>query len=271
MIRKPITGMNFHKAKILLDKINRLYEGMAIDKDNINPIERDLMLNYLRDLYESFYMEKSAPAPTAPKQKKTPPKPEPVKVVAPPPPPPPKPEPVPLAPKVNLKEEVEDLNREIKEIMVETPAPKPEPVKKAAPKPAPEPEQEPDKKPKKFKFEEPVMKVKSKKSNQDIDDESEALFEQKTATELSEKLSLSKITDLKKAFGLNDRMMYTNQLFGGDNQLFNETLEVLNSFNSLQQAKLYLIENVARKNGWTGKAKQKQAKEFIRTIQRKYV
>ena len=45
--------MNLQKAKILLEKINALHRSMNMDQGNIASIERDLMLSYVRQLYEA--------------------------------------------------------------------------------------------------------------------------------------------------------------------------------------------------------------------------
>jgi len=91
--------MNLAKAKILLDKINRLYTSMSLDEDNVATIEKDLMRDYVKQLYDAFLSEKTAVAvPTRPRR--TTPKPtytpapvvrKKVAVVTPPPPPPPPP------------------------------------------------------------------------------------------------------------------------------------------------------------------------------------
>ena len=51
--------MDLTKAKILLDKINRLYRSMSLDEDNVAPIERDLMRDYIKQLYATFLIEES--------------------------------------------------------------------------------------------------------------------------------------------------------------------------------------------------------------------
>lgn len=255
--------MNFHKAKILLEKINRLHASMNDDQDNISSIEKDLMLNYVREYYEVFYWDKEQTAikvESKPIKKPTPPKPEPVIYTPPPPKPkpvvetptPPKPIPVVVAPP-----KPEPILEEVTEVVEVISTPPKELPKTEAPK----------KEPAKFVF--TPSKPKEEKKD-DIDPESEELFETKKATDISEKLGLSPIMDLNKAFGLNDRMLYTNELFNGDNNVYKETMGILNSFNSLDQAKVYLIENIAGKYNWTAKGKKKQAKEFIRTISRKY-
>lgn len=279
--------MNFHKAKILLEKINRLHTGMSEDPEHISPIEKELMLNYVRDYYEIFYWDKvvSSPSPApkpTPKKNYTPPKPKkevaptpPIKeeVVAPAPKPKPKPKPKPVVVTPTPKPKPQPKPKPVvvappkpkpvmKEVVKEVP-PKPKPVEQPASK-APEPKKEPIKvvKPVQPKIIEKVI---------DVNPESEALFKIKKGKELSDRLGLAPIMDLNRAFGLNDRMLYTNELFSGDNNVYKETMAVLNSFNSMEQAKVYLIENIVSNYEWTSKGKKKQAKEFIRTISRKYL
>jgi len=50
--------MNLKQAEIVLEKITRLYESMKLDERNIDVFEQDLMLSYIRQLYESFSPEK---------------------------------------------------------------------------------------------------------------------------------------------------------------------------------------------------------------------
>jgi hypothetical protein len=46
--------MSLHKSKLILEKIATLHHSMSLDEAHIAPIERDLMLNYVRQLYEHF-------------------------------------------------------------------------------------------------------------------------------------------------------------------------------------------------------------------------
>ena len=46
--------MDLQQAKIILNKINALYKNLSIDEGNIASIEKELMLNYIRQLYEAF-------------------------------------------------------------------------------------------------------------------------------------------------------------------------------------------------------------------------
>lgn len=256
--------MDLQKSKALLDKINALHKNISGDPRNISSIERDLMRSYVQQFYECF-LDLATPAAVAPpppppavtvETKHTEPKitlrrPE----TAPPPPPPvlnPQPEPPrPEPPKVERVPEpapappppppvVEKI------VVAEPPPPPPPPV--AKPEPAP------------VAYQAPVS----------IDPDLEELFSFKTATELSEKLSQLPIGDIKKAMGLNERISTQNELFGGDNAAFEKTVEALNQLRSYDEAKNYLIRDVAVRYNWVSKAKKDKAKEFIKLVKRRY-
>ncbi len=247
--------MKLQQAKIILEKINRLYQSMTLD-ENVDVFEKELMLSYIRQLYGAFSPgdtpdkkpAKAAPPavkippPTLSKPKATPPPPppppvvapEPVKAEVPPPPPPPAPAPpkpkpaeVKKAPAVAIKTEA-------------PPAPVAAPPKPAAPK---------------------VVKPKI---------EHDVLFEQQEATDLSEKLSQSPIKDLTKAMGINEKILTIKELFDGDQKMFSDTMTALNGFNNFEQAKDFLSSEVATAYDWTSKSKKKKAKIFIKLVRRRY-
>ena len=61
---------------------------------------------------------------------------------------------------------------------------------------------------------------------------------------LAEKLTKSKIVDLKQGMGLNQRFLFTNDLFGGNKESFDQTIEKLNSCDSVIEAKAYLSSDI---------------------------
>ena len=99
--------------------------------------------------------------------------------------------------------------------------------------------------------------------------EYEILFEHKEAKELSDKLAETPIRDLTKAISINERILTVQELFGGDNQSFSDTLAKLNGFKNLEEAKPFLTE-LAKKYKWTDKGRKKKAKVFIKLIRRRY-
>ncbi len=265
--------MDFQKSKNVLDKINALYRNISSDPRNVSSIERDLMRSYIQQFYESFLemptvssivapppppAETKAPEPritlrkpeTTPppplKPQPEPPKPEPPKVEAQPAPapvyvaPPPPPAPIVTPPPVAA-----------------TPPPPPVEVVPPPAVVAPPP---------------PPVEVTTPptRTSVSIDPELDELFEFKSATELSEKLSELPITDIKKAMGLNERISTQNELFGGDAAAFDATVSTLNQLKNYNEAKDYLVRNVAVKYNWASKGKKDKAKTFIKLVRRRY-
>jgi hypothetical protein len=227
--------MSLQQTKILLEKINALYKSMSLDNGNIAGIERDLMLSYVRQLYDAFlHLEKNGnsadPSPQVEERRPSPP-----------PPPEPAPEP-----------KVERYVPEPK------PAPRPEPKPEPAPAPvtrAPEP-------PPPAPAPEPVYE----KPGAAI----ESLFKQGSSKELSDRLGDSRIDDLTKAMAINDRLLFANDLFGKDMRGMMDTLQELNRLRSMDEAKPLLVQ-LAQRYDWTEEDREDTARSFIKLVRRKYV
>lgn len=56
---------------------------------------------------------------------------------------------------------------------------------------------------------------------------------------------MSKISDLRKAIGINDKFIMLRDLFAGDEAQYNTTIDVLNSFTNLDDCMIYIVENFA--------------------------
>ena len=236
--------MDLQQAKIILNKINALFKNLSIDEGNIASIEKELMLNYVRQLYEAFLDIDEA----APKSKKTTAlKEEPeLEVVK------PKTEP---KPKIEYKPpKIIEIPDSLKDLTEDAPAPSPKPKPEPIPEPVPEP-------PKPKATPAPV----SSASTVDID----SLLEHKQAKELSEKLSERPIQDLSKALSINDRLYFMNELFGKDQNALSNALKDLNQYTRLEEAKPYLSE-LAGKYDWLDKEKKETAVNFIKLVRRRY-
>ena len=96
------------------------------------------------------------------------------------------------------------------------------------------------------------------------------LFQTEQINELSDKLSFSPISDLTKAMGLNERIFTVNELFGGNNEEFQNMMVALNGLGSYDEAKSVLMSSVATKYGWAESGKMKKARNFIKIVQRRY-
>ena len=54
---------------------------------------------------------------------------------------------------------------------------------------------------------------------------------------------MNKITDLRKAIGLNDKFLLLRDLFNGDVPLYERTIDTLNAFEDLDECMIYIVEN----------------------------
>jgi hypothetical protein len=89
------------------------------------------------------------------------------------------------------------------------------------------------------------------------------------AESLAEKLNKSKILDLKKGMGLNQRFLFTNDLFGGDKNTFEKTLDKLNACDTIIEAKAYLSSDIESAFEWDLESSTVQ--QFISLIERKFI
>lgn len=57
--------------------------------------------------------------------------------------------------------------------------------------------------------------------------------------------AMSRITDLRKAIGINDKFLMVRDLFDGDVARYEDTIDTLNEFDDLDDCMIYIIENFA--------------------------
>lgn len=266
--------MNWSKAKSTLSSIHRLI-AIFEEADDLSTIERDLLLKRIQELYEVVLLSETdeekqekqktpiskqpTPTPVIETAKIEPPKVEQKIERA-------KPQPVAPPPVIQAPKPQPTI--------AEQPKPKLQPVVIETPKPIkiekPKVEEKPI-------YTEPVRKEQAKVvadkpiSNQNTSEEIIELFEFKSATDLSEKLSDSPIKDLKASMSINERFLTISELFKGNAARYNEVLEVLNGLSTFEQAKSYLIRVVIPEFDWTAEKKQGLAKRFIKKVNRRFL
>jgi len=76
------------------------------------------------------------------------------------------------------------------------------------------------------------------------------------------------ITDLKPAINLNDKLLFIKDLFNGYSLAYSEAIEILNRFNSFEEADLFLKKNYVVKNNWEAKAET--SAKFYNLLKRRY-
>jgi hypothetical protein len=67
---------------------------------------------------------------------------------------------------------------------------------------------------------------------------------------LADTLGASKIHDLKKGIGINDRFRFIKSLFRGDETLFERSVKTINNFNILPEAEYWIQRELVIKLGW---------------------
>ncbi len=253
--------MNLQQAEILLEKINRLFKSMKMDAENISRIEKDLMINYIRDYYELFIPDDAAPMETTPKTRKQ------TQVPA--------REEVPVQKYVRknavIDPEFDAIPEEEPEVVVPVVKKQPTRIVREE-RPVVQPEPEPIQPPvvRQPRTEPAHTPVSTPVSSPASSDEHDLIFREQTTKDLSDRLKSLPIKDLSKAFSINDRILTQNNLFDGDTLGFNVTLEEINKLNSFEEAKDYLSKKVIDKYGWTSKAKLKAAQGFVQLVGRRF-
>ena len=85
---------------------------------------------------------------------------------------------------------------------------------------------------------------------------------------LLDKHTKSKIGSLRDGLSLNQRFIFINRLFNGDQDSFLQTLEVMDSYSSMADTKNYVLNDVAQKFDWN--TRSVEVEEFLNHIERKY-
>ncbi len=88
-------------------------------------------------------------------------------------------------------------------------------------------------------------------------------------TELAHKLSESNaIKDLKKAIGINDRFVFINELFRGDEAMYERSIKTINNFSIYPEAQYWMERELKIKLGWDNDRPATQ--EFYALVKRRF-
>jgi len=93
----------------------------------------------------------------------------------------------------------------------------------------------------------PVDEVSNEDAPTSINDSFASGTPKKT---LADKLGRQPITDLKAAIGLNQKFLYMNDLFQGENEIFHDAIDKINAFRELAQAIEYIESNLSSSYKW---------------------
>jgi len=85
-------------------------------------------------------------------------------------------------------------------------------------------------------------------SRKDVESLNDKLKQGKT--ELVEVLKETPVKDLRKAIGINDRFLFINDLFRGDESVYERSIKTINSFNIYAEAEYWINRELKVKLGW---------------------
>lgn len=93
-------------------------------------------------------------------------------------------------------------------------------------------------------------------------------FEKVHNASLGDRLGAGKLNTLKGAIGLNDKLQFISELFNGDSEAFNTSIDTLDKQDSNENARK-LLSQIASKQSWD--EENPLVEEFARLIERRYV
>jgi hypothetical protein len=297
--------MNLEEIKSRSDKLNRYYEFLASLRGSVSALDRDVLLMQLREFYEAVLFAELETSSIVKKNSDTVILKEKHPVVE------IKEEIVEKKPeiveqKTTIVIETPEIKEEVKEQFIENKVQKEEPITvniepvietplvkemltetiKETPKIEHTPKvveiqkvEEPikiEETTKQEKQEELIQKVKTPETihndrDFEFNPEFEELFIFKQATDLAAKLSESPIADLSKVLGVNEKLLYTKELFGGDTAKINEAVSFFNRAGFFDKARSFIEFNLIEQYNWMSKEKKASAREFIKLIRRRYL
>ena len=86
--------------------------------------------------------------------------------------------------------------------------------------------------------------------------------------ELSQSLNTAPIKDLKKAIGVNDRFLFINELFRGDEAMYERSIKTIQNFSIFPEAEYWIRRELKVKIGWIDT--DPVVKQFDQLIKRRF-
>ena len=86
--------------------------------------------------------------------------------------------------------------------------------------------------------------------------------------ELAAALNGTPVRDLKKAIGVNDRYVFINELFRGDEVMYERSIKTINSFRILPEAEYWIQRELKVKQGWD--ENREVTRHFYQLVKRRF-
>lgn len=86
--------------------------------------------------------------------------------------------------------------------------------------------------------------------------------------DLGDALTEVPIRDLRKAIAVNDRFLFINELFRGDEAMYERSIKTINGFSIYPEAEYWIERELKVKNGW--KDSDEMVKQFYQLVKRRF-
>ena len=86
--------------------------------------------------------------------------------------------------------------------------------------------------------------------------------------DLGDTLTEVPVRDLRKAIGVNDRYLFINELFRGDEVAYERSIKTINSFSIFAEAEYWIQRELKVKNGWD--AGNEMVDQFYQLVKRRF-
>jgi hypothetical protein len=86
--------------------------------------------------------------------------------------------------------------------------------------------------------------------------------------DLGDTLTEVPVRDLRKAIGVNDRFLFINELFRGDEVAYERSIKTINSFSIFAEAEYWIQRELKVKNGWD--SNNEMVAQFFQLVKRRF-
>lgn len=86
--------------------------------------------------------------------------------------------------------------------------------------------------------------------------------------DLGDTLTEAPVRDLRKAIGVNDRYLFINELFRGDEIAYERSIKTINSFSIYAEAEYWIQRELKVKNGWD--PNNEMVTQFYQLVKRRF-
>lgn len=86
--------------------------------------------------------------------------------------------------------------------------------------------------------------------------------------EVKDHIALEPIKDLRAAIGINDKFLFIEALFSGDEKAFETSIKTINTFHIYQEAQFWIKRELRNKNNWDEESPVVQ--QFDQLVRRRF-